>query len=286
MPALTLKGLAGSTYSTSIGALALPGNQGSAAASTFGHCHGLFARGRSGAEIKERLRHALLVRPHIAARRTGSARPAAPRNQRLAAYTTSRARRRPPVPLPRYCHTPRPFGSHPVASRRHREPLVSSAASPRTHSTQPFLLGFHCNGRALGARLTWRANWVPSMNVRSALVIDLQKVRKRRDPKVLEVPLVSRLLATAERWQREIDRGEVRNRAAIARREGVSQAHVGHILDLLRLHPDIRAAVAALPAGTSRRVVSERMLRRLTRVPWRRQLAELRWLLHPSANTA
>ena len=124
------------------------------------------------------------------------------------------------------------------------------------------------------------------MNVRSALVIDLQKVRKRRDPKVLEVPLVSRLLATAERWQGEIERGEVRNRAVIARREGVSQAHVGHILDLLRLHPDIRAAIAALPAGTSRRVVSERMLRRLTRAPWRRQLAELRWLLRLSADTA
>lgn len=124
------------------------------------------------------------------------------------------------------------------------------------------------------------------MNVRSALVIDLQKARKRRPSAQLGPPLVSRLLATAERWQGEIDRGEVRNRAAIARREGVSHVHVGHILDLLLLHPDIRAAIAALPAGTSRRVVSERMLRRLTRVPWRRQLAELQWLLRPSAHTA
>jgi hypothetical protein len=124
------------------------------------------------------------------------------------------------------------------------------------------------------------------MNLQSALVIDLGKTRKRRSSAPLGPPLVSRLLATAERWRGELDRGEVRNRAAIARREGISHVHVGHILDLLLLHPDIRAAISALPAGTSRRVVSERMLRRLTRVPWNRQLAELRWLVHPKAATA
>jgi hypothetical protein len=95
----------------------------------------------------------------------------------------------------------------------------------------------------------------------------------------LEPPLVSRLLATAERWQLAIDRGEVRNRAALARRERRSQVYVGRLLDLLRLHPDIRTAISELPPGTPERFVTERKLRPITRLPWERQLAELGWLL-------
>jgi hypothetical protein len=124
------------------------------------------------------------------------------------------------------------------------------------------------------------------MNVRSSLVIDLEKERKRRRSTPLEVPLVSRLLAKAEQWQGEIDRGEVRNRTALARREGRSHVYIGHLLDLLRLHPDIRAAIAALPPGTSRRVISERKLRPLTKLPWEHQLAELQWLVARREATA
>ena len=117
------------------------------------------------------------------------------------------------------------------------------------------------------------------MNVRSGFVIDLARERKRRRPAKLEQPLVSRLLAKAEQWQREIDCGEVRSRAELARREGLSHVYVGHLLGLLRLHPDIRAAIAALPAGTSRRTISERRLRPLAKLPWDRQLKVLEWLV-------
>jgi hypothetical protein len=91
------------------------------------------------------------------------------------------------------------------------------------------------------------------------------------------------LLATAERWQAEIDSGEVRNLAALARREGLSHVYVGHLLRLPRLHPDIRAAIRALPPGTSRRVISERKLREVVRLSWERQLAELVWLMRRTA---
>ncbi len=50
--------------------------------------------------------------------------------------------------------------------------------------------------------------------------------------------------------------GAVRNRAELARREWLSHVYIGHLLGLLRLHPDIRAAIAALPPGTSRRIIS------------------------------
>jgi hypothetical protein len=117
------------------------------------------------------------------------------------------------------------------------------------------------------------------MNVRSGFVIDLGRERKRRQVTPLERPRVSHLLAKAERWQAEIDRGQVRNQSAIARREGLSQVYVGHLLDLLRLHPDIRAAIAALPPGTPTRLITERKLRPLTRLSWDRQIAALNWLL-------
>jgi hypothetical protein len=138
-------------------------------------------------------------------------------------------------------------------------------------------------GRALVATRSGpqdqRANWVPRRNVRSALVIDLRRERKRRGSTELQPPLVSRLPARAERWQAEIDRGEALNLTAIARREGLSHVYVGHLLRLLRLHPDIRATIAALPPGTSRRLISERKLRPLTRLTWDQQLRELEWLL-------
>ena len=118
------------------------------------------------------------------------------------------------------------------------------------------------------------------MNVRSGFVIDLGRERKRRQVAPLERPLVSHLLAKAEQWQAEIDRGEVRNRTALARREGLSHVYVGHLLDLLRLHPDIRAAIAALPPGTSARLVTERKLRPITRLSWRQQLEEMDWFLN------
>ena len=91
--------------------------------------------------------------------------------------------------------------------------------------------------------------------------------------------MVSHLLAKEEAWHAEIDRGEVRNRAAIARRERLSQVYVSHLLDLLRLHPDIRAAIHALPPGTPARLVTERKLRPVTRLSWERQLTLLGWLL-------
>lgn len=117
------------------------------------------------------------------------------------------------------------------------------------------------------------------MNVRSALVTDLGEERKRRESKPLAPPLVSHLLAKAEQWQGEIDRGEVRNRADLARRERLSHVYVGHLLGLLRLHPVIREAIAALPPGTSRRVISERKLRPVTKLASDLQLSELEWLL-------
>ena len=85
--------------------------------------------------------------------------------------------------------------------------------------------------------------------------------RKKPKPLVLEVPPIVRMLERVERWQAMLDSGEVRSRAEIGRREGLSGARVGQVLKLLDLPPDLRQAVHALCPGTPPRAVTERILR-------------------------
>lgn len=94
-----------------------------------------------------------------------------------------------------------------------------------------------------------------------------------------EPPPITGLLAQAEAWQRELEEGAVKSRAAIAAREGVSAMRVGSILALLRLHPEIQAWIKALPPGTPPRKVTERALRPIARMAGEAQLVAVarRW---------
>lgn len=65
----------------------------------------------------------------------------------------------------------------------------------------------------------------------------------------------------AEAWQADLDAGRVKNRAALARREGTSTVRVTQILRLLELEPSIRAWIRSLPPGTPARYLAERQLR-------------------------
>ena len=80
------------------------------------------------------------------------------------------------------------------------------------------------------------------------------------------------MLAQAESWQRLLDSGEVRTRADLAGRVGVSNVRVCQVLAMLYLHPGIAEAIRALPPGTPRALVSERRLRPVARLPQGQQL--------------
>jgi hypothetical protein len=76
-----------------------------------------------------------------------------------------------------------------------------------------------------------------------------------------------------------MESGEARSRADLARREGVSAMRVTQVLALLDLHPAILDAIRSLPPGTPERLISERKLRPLTRLPQSEQLRAARQLL-------
>jgi len=72
---------------------------------------------------------------------------------------------------------------------------------------------------------------------------------------------VARMLALAHRLQGAVDQGVVADRAAVARKLGLTRARVTQLLDLLLLAPDLQQAVLALEAIDGAEPMSERALR-------------------------
>ncbi len=90
-------------------------------------------------------------------------------------------------------------------------------------------------------------------------------------------PRIVELVCKAIEWRRQLNAGEVRNQADIARREGISRARVTQVMSLLRLTPEIKERILSLPDTLHRSVVTERMLRPIGAIPdYRDRLREFR----------
>ena len=111
-----------------------------------------------------------------------------------------------------------------------------------------------------------------SKNFESEFVLDLEAFRKRRHQRELKLPPVVGHLKLAERFQALLEGGEAPNRAWLARHHGLTRARVTQLMSLLRLHPDILDYVRNLPVGTPERLVTEKRLRTLTKLPASQQL--------------
>ena len=93
---------------------------------------------------------------------------------------------------------------------------------------------------------------------------------------------VAQQLALAHHLQAAIDRGSIADRAAVARKLGLTRARVTQLLDLLMLAPDLQEAVLALEAVDGAEPMSERALRAVAhagswveqRAAWRRTHSE------------
>jgi hypothetical protein len=77
---------------------------------------------------------------------------------------------------------------------------------------------------------------------------------------------VAQVLATAHRWQRQVDAGEVEGQRGIAEREGITAARVSQVMGLLGLAPDVQEWVLGLVAVDGREPVVERELHAVARV--------------------
>jgi hypothetical protein len=82
-----------------------------------------------------------------------------------------------------------------------------------------------------------------------------------------------RVLELAPKWQGMLERREVRTQAELATRAGLCAVYVGNILGLLRLHPAILERIEKLGPGGLGVEVTERWLRRISKLPHDEQLA-------------
>ena len=86
---------------------------------------------------------------------------------------------------------------------------------------------------------------------------------------------VARALALAHHLQRLVDQGLVADRAALARKLGLTRARVTQLLDLLLLAPDLQVAVLELEAVDGVEPMVERTLRAVAhRAYWGNQRRE------------
>jgi len=101
-----------------------------------------------------------------------------------------------------------------------------------------------------------------------------------KQPREPRTPRVVEHLRKALEWQGLLESGQVANRAAIARREGITRARVTQVMGLLRLAPEIQEHLLALPDMVRRPAITERALRQFAQIEdQKQQIAELRDLL-------
>jgi hypothetical protein len=92
----------------------------------------------------------------------------------------------------------------------------------------------------------------------------LPKPRGRpKRPTEPKIPRVVELLRRGLEWQALLESGEVRNQAAIARREGITRARVTQIMAMLRLAPEIQRHILSMPDSVRPPALSERALRQI-----------------------
>ena len=116
----------------------------------------------------------------------------------------------------------------------------------------------------------------------SALPEPRGRPKPPREPKT---PRVVELLRKAHEWQTLLESGEVRNQAAIARREGITRARVTQVMSMLRLAPEIQQHILSMGRVAKRSPVTERVLRPIAWIQDEREQVRLfTELCHTSPN--
>lgn len=135
----------------------------------------------------------------------------------------------------------------------HAEGDGAPLATYREHTVEIFL----------GPKGAFENGNIGALTLRGATDRIVRSVRSRREKPLREpkTPRVTELLRKAMEWRRQLDAGEVRNQADIARREGITRARVTQVMGMLGLPPQIREQILSMPDSLRRPQFSERMLR-------------------------
>jgi hypothetical protein len=88
-----------------------------------------------------------------------------------------------------------------------------------------------------------------------------------KQPPGPNTPRVTELLRKAIEWRRQLDAGEVRSQADIARREGITRARVTQIMGMLQFAPEIQEQILYMPDAGRRPLITERTLRPIVTIP-------------------
>jgi hypothetical protein len=97
-------------------------------------------------------------------------------------------------------------------------------------------------------------------------------------PTVERILRISRLMALAIKFEDMIARGEVRDRADLARLGYVTRARITQIMNLLHLAPDLQEEILFWNSASSRVVMGERQLRDIiAEVSWKDQRTRWHW---------
>jgi hypothetical protein len=139
-------------------------------------------------------------------------------------------------------------------------------------------IGIGPNGAFENGNIGTLTRRVPDNRVVSAVPPRRGKPKPSRKP---QTPRVVGLLRKAIEWRRQLDVGDVRNQAEIARRAGISRARVTQVMGLLHLAPEIQEHILAMPKVIHRPAITELVLRSLAQVDdQKQQLVKLQDLYH------
>ena len=124
---------------------------------------------------------------------------------------------------------------------------------------------------ALGPKGAFQASNLATLTRRVApertLIATPARRAKSTSPRVPRTPRVVELLRRAIEWKTQLESQDIANQAAIAAREGITRARVAQVMGMLRLAPDIREQILAMPDAVLRPRITERALRPIIRIP-------------------
>jgi len=101
---------------------------------------------------------------------------------------------------------------------------------------------------------------VPSEEVAGQACGPRARAARRKRPRIIET------IQRARRWREQIERGEVKNAAQLARDHGVTRARISQVMALLRLAPEVMAYIDDLDGSEGCRHLTERRVRTIARL--------------------